>query len=72
MKDEKQSGGFLGSKRSNSMVDVDSDMDASEAEDTCMRRRITALVVHFLTALKMSRRNGLSDSVSLYLTWLMV
>ena len=28
MKDEKQSGGFLGSKRSNSMVDVDSDMGA--------------------------------------------
>ena len=43
-----------------------------EAEDTWMRRRITALVVDFLTALKMSRRKGLSDSVSLYLTWLMV
>ena len=43
-----------------------------EAEDTWMRRRITALVVHFITALKMSRWKGLSDSVSLYLTWLMV
>ena len=43
-----------------------------EAEDTWMRRMVAALVVHFLTALKMSRGNGLSNSVSLYLTWLMV
>ena len=43
-----------------------------EAEDTCVRRTMTALVVHFLTALKMSRWKGLSDSVSLYLTWLML
>ena len=43
-----------------------------KAEDTWMRRRITALVVHFITALKMSRWKGLSDSVSLYLTWLML
>ena len=43
-----------------------------EAEDTWMRRTMAALVVHFLTALKMSRWSGLSDSVSLYLTWLMV
>ena len=43
-----------------------------EAEDTWMRRMVAALVVHFLTALKMSRWSGLSDSVSLYLTWLMV
>lgn len=43
-----------------------------EAEDTCMRRTMAALVVHFLTALKMSRGKGLSNSVSLYLTWLMV
>ena len=43
-----------------------------EAEDTWMRRRITALMVHFLTGLKMSRGKGLSDYVSLYLTWLMV
>ena len=43
-----------------------------EAEDTWMRRRITALKVHFLTGLKMSRWSGLSNSVSLYLTWLMV
>ena len=43
-----------------------------EAEDTCVRRTRAALMVHFLTALKMSRWNGLSNSVSLYLTWLMV
>ena len=43
-----------------------------EAEDTWMGRMVAALVVHFLTALKMSRGNGLSNSVSLYLTWLMV
>ena len=43
-----------------------------EAEDTCVRTRITALKVHFLTALKMSRGKGLRDLVSLYLTWLMV
>ena len=43
-----------------------------EVEDTWMRRRITALKVHFLTGLKMSRGKGLSDYVSLYLTWLMV
>ena len=43
-----------------------------EAEDTWMRRKMAALVVHFLTGLKMSRGKGLSDSVSLYLTWLMV
>ena len=43
-----------------------------EVEDTWMGRTMTALVVHFLTALKMSRWKGLSDSVSLYLTWLMV
>ena len=43
-----------------------------KAEDTWMRRTMTALVVHFLTALKMSRWKGLSDSVSLYLTWLIV
>ena len=43
-----------------------------EVEDTWMRRTMTALVVHFLTGLKMSRWKGLSDSVSLYLTWLMV
>ena len=43
-----------------------------EAEDTCVRRKKAALVVHFLTALKMSRWSGLSNSVSLYLTWLMV
>ena len=40
-------------------------------EDIWMRRRMAVLVVHFLTALKMSRWKGLSDSVSLYLTWLM-
>ena len=43
-----------------------------EAEDTCVRRMVAALMVHFLTALKMSRGNGVSNSVSLYLTWLMV
>ena len=43
-----------------------------EVEDTWMRRTMTALVVHFLTALKMSRWSGLSNSVSLYLTWLIV
>ena len=43
-----------------------------EAEDTCVRRTMAALVVHFLTALKMSRWSGLSNSVSLYLTWLIV
>ena len=43
-----------------------------EAEDTWMRRTMAALVVHFLTALKMSRWSGLSNSVSLYLIWLMV
>ena len=43
-----------------------------EAEDTWMRRTRAALMVHFLTGLKMSRWKGLSDSVSLYLTWLMV
>ena len=43
-----------------------------EAEDTWMRRRMAALVLHFLTALKMSRWKGLGDSVSLYLTWLML
>ena len=43
-----------------------------EAVDTWVRRTMTALVVHFLTALKMSRWKALSDSVSLYLTWLMV
>ena len=43
-----------------------------EAEDTWMRRTMTALVVDFLTALKMSRGKGLSNPVSLYLTWLMV
>ena len=43
-----------------------------EAEDTWMRRTMTALMVLFLTALKMSRWKGLSDSVSLYLTWLIV
>ena len=43
-----------------------------EAEDTCVRRKMAALVVHFLTALKMSRWNRLSNYVSLYLTLLMV
>ena len=43
-----------------------------EAEDTWMRRTMAALMVHFITALEMSRWKGLSDSVSLYLTWLMV
>ncbi len=43
-----------------------------KAEDTWMRRTMAALVVHFLTALKMSRWSGLSNSVSLYLTWLIV
>lgn len=43
-----------------------------EAEDTWMRRTMAALVVHFLTALKMSRWSVLSNPVSLYLTWLMV
>ena len=43
-----------------------------EAEDIWMRRRMAALVVHFLTVMKMSRWKGLSDSVSLYLTWFMV
>ena len=43
-----------------------------EAVDTWMRRTMTALVLHFLTVVKMSRGKGLSNSVSLYLTWLMV
>ena len=43
-----------------------------EAEDTCMRRTMTALVVHFLTALKMSRRNGLSDSLVIWWSRLLV
>mgnify|MGYP004590522649 CR=1 FL=1 len=43
-----------------------------EVEDTCVRRMVAALVVHFLTGLKMSRGKGVSDYVSLYLTWLMV
>ena len=43
-----------------------------EAEDTWINRTRAALMVHFLTGLKMSRGKGLSDYVSLYLTWLMV